>query len=130
MSDPNILLRALSADGILRLTLNDVARRNALSEAMLAQLGAAFAEAGAARAVRVIVLAANGPAFCAGHDLKELTAGRKGARPWSRLFRPSYGAVFGRDAGHCQLPQTRDCRSDGCRDRPRAANWWQAAIWR
>ena len=42
MSDPNILLRALSADGILRLTLNDVARRNALSEAMLAQLGAAF----------------------------------------------------------------------------------------
>ncbi|CUX80064.1 MAG: Enoyl-CoA hydratase/carnithine racemase [Roseibaca calidilacus] len=77
MSDPNILLRALSADGILRLTLNDVARRNALSEAMLAQLGAAFAEAGAARAVRVIVLAANGPAFCAGHDLKELTAGRK-----------------------------------------------------
>lgn len=70
------LLRDLDRDGILRLTLNDVGRRNALSEAMLARLDAAIAEAGADPSVRVIVLAANGPAFCAGHDLKELTAGR------------------------------------------------------
>jgi enoyl-CoA hydratase/carnithine racemase len=71
-----ILDRDLGADGILRLTLNDVPRRNALSEAMLDELARAFAEAGADAAVRVIVLAANGPAFCAGHDLKEMTAGR------------------------------------------------------
>ncbi|NBB96678.1 MAG: enoyl-CoA hydratase [Alphaproteobacteria bacterium] len=71
-----LLLREMSDEGVLRLTLNDVARRNALSEAMLAELGTAFAEAGADPAVRVIVLAANGPAFCAGHDLKEMTAGR------------------------------------------------------
>lgn len=77
-SEPNILLHDLSADGILRLTLNDVARRNALSEAMLSELNAAFAQAGKDSAVRVIVLAANGPAFCAGHDLKEMTAGRAG----------------------------------------------------
>ena len=77
-SETDILLRDLSADGILRLTLNDVARRNALSEAMLSELGTAFAEAGKDSAVRVIVLAANGPAFCAGHDLKEMTAGRAG----------------------------------------------------
>lgn len=76
MQTTDILLRDLNADGILRLTLNDVARRNALSEAMLTQLGAAFAEAGKDPAVRVIILAANGPAFCAGHDLKEMTAGR------------------------------------------------------
>ncbi len=77
MTTPNdILLRELSDDGILRLTLNDVARRNALSEAMLSELGTAIAEAGENPAVRVIVLAANGPAFCAGHDLKEMTAGR------------------------------------------------------
>lgn len=74
-----ILLRDLDAAGILRLTLNDVARRNALSEAMLTALGAAIAEAGANPAVRVVVLAANGPAFCAGHDLKEMTAARAGA---------------------------------------------------
>ena len=76
-SETVILLRDLSQDGILRLTLNDVGRRNALSEAMLTELGAAFAEAGNDPAVRVIVLAANGPAFCAGHDLKEMTAGRE-----------------------------------------------------
>ena len=76
MTQSDILLRDLDDTGILRLTLNDVGRRNALSEAMLAALGAAFADAGADPAVRVIVLAANGPAFCAGHDLKEMTAGR------------------------------------------------------
>src|SRR6056297_1546198 len=43
---------------------------------MLAELGRTFAEAGADSSVRVIVLAANGPAFCAGHDLKEMTGGR------------------------------------------------------
>ncbi|MBW0159558.1 enoyl-CoA hydratase [Sedimentimonas flavescens] len=76
MEKRDILLRDLDADGILRLTLNDGARRNPLSEAMLFELGSAFAKAGSDPEVRVIVLAANGPAFCAGHDLKEMTAGR------------------------------------------------------
>lgn len=76
MQDSDILLRDLDDDGILRLTLNDTGRRNALSEAMLAELGAALTAAGDDPSVRVIVLAANGPAFCAGHDLKEMTAGR------------------------------------------------------
>ncbi len=74
-----ILSRDLTADGILRLTMNDPKRRNALSEAMLAALASAFTDAGTDDAVRVVVLAANGPAFCAGHDLKEMTAGRAGA---------------------------------------------------
>lgn len=76
MTNGEILLREMTKEGILRLTLNDVGRRNALSEAMLSELGAAFASAGTDPAVRVIILAANGPAFCAGHDLKEMTAGR------------------------------------------------------
>ncbi len=71
-----MVLRDGDGEGVLRLTLNDPARRNALSEAMLAQLGATIAEAGADASVRVVILAANGPAFCAGHDLKELTAAR------------------------------------------------------
>ena len=75
----DILLRELDDDGVLRLTMNDAGRRNALSEAMLAALGTAFADAGEDPAVRVIILAANGPAFCAGHDLKEMTAGRADA---------------------------------------------------
>ena len=76
MDAPSLLLRDLDADGILRLTLNDVARRNALSAAMLSELGSALDAAGSDPDVRVIVLAAEGPAFCAGHDLKELTAAR------------------------------------------------------
>ncbi|SDE02402.1 enoyl-CoA hydratase [Ruegeria marina] len=78
MQADDILLHDLDDKGILRLTLNDGARRNPLSEAMLTRLGTAFAEAGADPAVRVIILAANGPAFSAGHDLKEMTAGRAG----------------------------------------------------
>lgn len=79
MQHADILLRHLDDDGILRLTLNDAGKRNALSEAMLAELGAAFTAAGTDPSVRVIILAAHGPAFCAGHDLKEMTAGRAGA---------------------------------------------------
>lgn len=78
MQMTDMLLRQLGNDGVLRLTLNDIRRRNALSEAMLEHLGAAFEAASTDSSVRVIVLAANGPAFCAGHDLKELTAGRSG----------------------------------------------------
>ena len=76
MNTDDILLKDPSEAGLLRLTLNDARRRNALSEAMLTALGTAFAEAGKNPAVRVIILAANGPAFCAGHDLKEMTSGR------------------------------------------------------
>jgi enoyl-CoA hydratase/carnithine racemase len=78
MTEQTILLREQDDAGILRLTLNDTARRNALSEAMLGELGAAFIAAGQDPGVRVIILAATGPAFCAGHDLKEMTAGRAG----------------------------------------------------
>lgn len=71
-----ILLSNLLDQGILHLELNDPARRNALSQDMLETLHAAILSAGENMQVRVIVLAANGPAFCAGHDLKEITAAR------------------------------------------------------
>ena len=58
------------------LTLNRPAARNSLSEALLVALGDALSAIAADRGVRAVVLAANGPAFCAGHDLKEL-AGRR-----------------------------------------------------
>ncbi len=74
-----IIIQALSESGVLRLTLNDNGRRNALSEAMLKRLGEIMRSSASDSTVRVIVLAANGPAFCAGHDLKEMTAGRDAA---------------------------------------------------
>ena len=72
----DILLSELDDDGIFRLTLNDSQRRNALSEAMMEQLNIALVEASTNKSIRVVILAANGSAFCAGHDLKEITNGR------------------------------------------------------
>lgn len=65
--------------GILRVTMNRPERRNSLSEAMLEALQACFDEARDDASVRVVVLAAEGPAFSAGHDMKEMTARRSDA---------------------------------------------------
>lgn len=73
----SILLSAQDSAGILRLTMNDGKRRNTLSDNMLDQLRQALDQAESDPSVRVIVLAANGPAFCAGHDLKEMTRARQ-----------------------------------------------------
>jgi len=61
---------------IALLTLNRPAARNSLSEAMIAALHAALNEIGDDNSIRALVIAANGPAFSAGHDMKELTAHR------------------------------------------------------
>lgn len=84
------LLQSANAGGVLRLTLADAATRNSLSEAMMGALQAALDAAAADRSVRVIVLAAEGPAFSSGHNLKEITAHRgdadKGAAYFAALF--------------------------------------------
>jgi enoyl-CoA hydratase/carnithine racemase len=62
------------ADGVATLTLNRGDRFNALSTAMIAALDEALDAVAADAAIRVVVLAATGRAFCAGHDLKEMRA--------------------------------------------------------
>jgi enoyl-CoA hydratase/carnithine racemase len=62
--------------GVAVLTLNQPQSRNTLSEAMLEALGDAFTAIARDESVRAVVLAANGPAYCAGHDLKELSRHR------------------------------------------------------
>jgi enoyl-CoA hydratase/carnithine racemase len=62
--------------GVTVLTLDRPVARNTLSESTIAALHAAIDRASADRTTRVVVLAANGPAFCAGHDLREMTARR------------------------------------------------------
>ena len=64
------------ADGVLTLTLNRPDQRNSLNLELISEIRAAMVAAGGNSEVRVIVLAANGPAFCAGHDLKEMTRHR------------------------------------------------------
>ena len=74
-SAPLILLRD-DVGGVAVLTLNRAAARNSLSEAMLEALGDALTAIAHEASVRAVVLAANGPAFSAGHDLKELSRQR------------------------------------------------------
>ena len=77
MTIPNsdeLLLITRDTRGVITLTLNDPARFNALGSEMLTALQQALDEAGRDEAVRVVVLAAAGKAFCAGHNLKDMAA--------------------------------------------------------
>ena len=75
-TDYSILLEEFIANGVYRLTLNDAKKRNTLSEEMMAKLKSSLTDATDNKSIRVIIIAGNGPAFCSGHDLKQMTAGR------------------------------------------------------
>ena len=113
--------------GALVLTLARPDRRNSLSEAMLGALQGELDKAAGDAGVRAIVIAAKGSAFCAGHDLKELTGHRRDAdggrayyellmRQCAKLMRsivkspkPVIAAVQGTaQAAGCQLVATCD----------------------
>jgi enoyl-CoA hydratase/carnithine racemase len=113
--------------GSLLLTLARPEQRNSLSEAMLAALQAAIDGAAEDASVWSVVIAAKGKAFCAGHDLKELTAHRRdtdGGRAYFELLmrqcaklmrsivrcpKPVIAAVQGTaQAAGCQLVATCD----------------------
>ena len=68
------LIEARDARGVVTLTMNRAASFNALSEEMLDALQAALARVAGDESARVVVLAAAGKAFCAGHNLKEMIA--------------------------------------------------------
>lgn len=74
----DIIVRS-QEDGVLTLTLNRPAQRNALSEALIAALTDTLLEIETDRSVRAVILDANGPVFCAGHDLREMSAHRQDA---------------------------------------------------
>jgi len=85
-ADTAVLLR--ERDGpIAILTLNRPAARNSLSEALLIALSEAWHDIAADKSVRAVVLTGNGPAFCAGHDMKEMTARRTDADGGRAYFR-------------------------------------------
>ena len=72
----DMLLLERPLPGVVVLTMNRPASRNSLSLAMIDRLHDSLAELAGDKTVSAIVLAANGPVFSAGHDLKELTAHR------------------------------------------------------
>ena len=70
------VLRRETEDAVAWLILNRPASRNSLSEELLTALIDALASLSRDTSVRAVVIAAEGPAFCSGHDLRELTARR------------------------------------------------------
>jgi enoyl-CoA hydratase/carnithine racemase len=100
-----ILLREDLPGGIAVLTLNRPQARNSLSEAMLEALGDAFGAIAHDRTVRVVILTANGPAFSAGHDLKELNARRSDPDRGRAYFKHIMGMCSAMMQQIVRLPQ-------------------------
>jgi enoyl-CoA hydratase/carnithine racemase len=70
--------------GVVRLTLNRPEKRNALSLELLSELAAAIQRISETSTARVVVVAATGKVFCAGHDLTEMTG--KSETEYRKLF--------------------------------------------
>ncbi|WP_282151178.1 enoyl-CoA hydratase [Ruegeria atlantica] len=71
------ILERNDMNGVARLKMNAPERLNALSEEMLAALQAEFDALSNDSSIRAVILSGEGKAFCAGHDLKQMTAGRQ-----------------------------------------------------
>jgi enoyl-CoA hydratase/carnithine racemase len=99
-----ILLRE-RVGSVAVLTLNRPAARNSLSEGLIAELHAALKEIHDDKDVRALVIAANGPAFSAGHDMKELTARRSDADRGRAYFSEIMNACSAMMQAIVQLPK-------------------------
>lgn len=88
--DPPVLRRV--EDGVAELTLNDPRRLNALAEAMIAAVTAEMEALAADRSVRAIVIRGAGAHFCAGHDLREMSAHRADADGGHAYFETLFAA--------------------------------------
>ena len=115
-----IVVRA-DSDGVSVLTLNRPQARNALTEAMLQALSGTLAAIAGERSVRAVVLAANGPAFCAGHDLKELTARRSDPDGGEAFFEHVWDDCGTLMQAIVRLPQPVIAPSKAPRPRPAAS---------
>ena len=89
-TDNPIVLKEELKSGLLRLTLNNPQSKNALSEDMISALINSIDSASNDHSIKVIIIAASGNVFCAGHDLKEITEAREsedsGDRYYKNLF--------------------------------------------
>ena len=102
---PEQILIREDISGVVVLTLNRPAARNSLSEAMLEALSDALSAVAQDRNVRAVVVRANGPAFSAGHDLKELNARRTDPDRGRAYFKHIMGLCSGVMQQIVMLPQ-------------------------
>ena len=80
------LVRRISTDAVARLELNSPHNLNALSDEMIAALREALAAVASESDIRAVILSAAGKAFCAGHDLRQMTRGRAAEDGGSTYF--------------------------------------------
>jgi enoyl-CoA hydratase/carnithine racemase len=104
MPQSPVLLRE-TLGSIALLTLNRPQLRNSLSEGLIAELRAALGEIHDDASVRAVVITANGPAFSAGHDMKELTARRSDADRGRGYFAQIMNACSAMMQAIVQLPK-------------------------
>jgi enoyl-CoA hydratase/carnithine racemase len=99
------LLERTDADGIAHLNLNAPEKLNALSEAMLDALLGHFDALQGDRSVRAVIISGSGKAFCAGHDLKEMTAGRQAEDGGKAYFKHLFDKCARMMASIPKMPQ-------------------------
>ena len=85
MTEAALVLRH-DDEGVTTLTMNRPQARNALSQGMLRAMIDAFIEVSIDEKARVVILAGDGPGFCAGHDLKEIKAQNYSRNYTEQLF--------------------------------------------
>lgn len=99
--------------GVAIVTLDNASSRNALSRAMIATLMRLLGTLSERTDIRAVVLQAEGPAFCAGHDLRELTAHRGEADGGRQFFTETMAACAALMRRIMTLPQPVIAAVDG-----------------
>jgi len=102
---PSPILLNERGGNVALLTLNRPAARNCLSMALIAELHGAIDACRGDPGVRAVVIAAAGPAFCSGHDLKELTARRTDADGGRAFFAETMSACSAMMQSIVSLPK-------------------------
>lgn len=104
MPNDDLLIRS-DDNGVTSLTLNAPASINALSESMLAALSDTLDEIAADRSVKAVILRSAGNHFCAGHNLKEMTARRADADGGFEYFQSLFATCSAMMLRVVRLPQ-------------------------
>ena len=99
------LLERHDTNAIAHLKMNAPDKLNALSEAMLNQLQSQFDQLKTDRQIRAVILSGAGKAFCAGHDLKEMTAGRQAEDGGKAYFKKLFDQCARMMSSIQELPQ-------------------------
>ena len=99
------ILERHDTGAVTRLVMNAPERLNALSDEMLAALHTSLDEIANDRSARAVIISGNGKAFCAGHDLKQMTAGRQAEDGGKAYFKDLFDRCTAMMARVQSMPQ-------------------------